>query len=73
MVGYIYVTDAPHFGTTEADGTLKLKGLAPGRYKVTFWNPLIADAPERQEAAGGGGHSHGGGGGMGMDDDDMDF
>jgi plastocyanin len=46
MVGYIYVTDAPYFGTTLADGTLKLKGLAPGRYKVTFWNPLIADAPE---------------------------
>jgi plastocyanin len=47
MVGYIYVTDAPYFGTTEADGTLRLKGLAPGKYKVTFWNPLIADAPEQ--------------------------
>jgi len=46
MVGYIYVTDAPYFGTTLADGTLKLKGLAPGKYKVTFWNPLIADPPE---------------------------
>ncbi len=47
MVGYIYVTDAPYFGTTQADGTLKLKGLAPGKYKVTFWSPLIADAPEQ--------------------------
>jgi plastocyanin len=47
MVGYIYVTDAPFFGTTKDDGTLKLKGLAPGKYKVTFWSPLIADAPER--------------------------
>jgi plastocyanin len=47
MVGYIYVTDEPYFGTTEADGTLRLKGLAPGKYKVTFWNPLIADAPEQ--------------------------
>jgi plastocyanin len=47
MVGYIYVTDAPYFGTTEANGTLRLKGLAPGKYKVTFWNPLIADAPEQ--------------------------
>ena len=45
MVGYIYVTDAPYFGTTSADGSLKLKGLAAGKYKVTFWNPLIADAP----------------------------
>jgi len=32
---------------------------------------LIADAPEKEEAAPAGGHSHGGGGGM--DDDDMDF
>lgn len=47
MVGYIYVTDAPFFGTTQDDGTLKLKGLAAGKYKITFWNPLIADAPER--------------------------
>ena len=46
MVGYIYVTDAPYFGTTQDDGTLKLKGLAAGKYKVTYWSPLIADAPE---------------------------
>ena len=40
---------------------------------VLSTDALIADAPEREEAAAGGGHSHGGGGGMGMDDDDMDF
>jgi plastocyanin len=45
MVGYIYVTAEPFFGTTQADGTLKLKGLAPGKYTLTFWSPLIADAP----------------------------
>jgi chaperonin GroEL len=39
---------------------------------VLSTDALIADAPERDEAAAGGGHSHGGGG-MGMDDDDMDF
>ena len=39
---------------------------------VLSTDALIADAPEREEAAAGGGHSHGGGG-MGMDDDDMDF
>jgi chaperonin GroEL len=37
---------------------------------VLSTDALIADAPERDEAAAGGGHSHGGGG---MDDDDMDF
>lgn len=47
MVGYIYVTDAPYFGATQVDGSLNLKGLAPGNYKMTFWSPLIADAPER--------------------------
>ncbi len=39
---------------------------------VLSTDALIADAPEKEEAAAGGGHSHGGGG-MGMDDDDMDF
>ena len=38
---------------------------------VLSTDALIADAPEKEEAAAGGGHSHGGG--MGMDDDDMDF
>ena len=47
MVGYIYVTDAPYFGTTQGDGSLKLKGVTAGNYKVTFWSPLVADAPER--------------------------
>jgi plastocyanin len=47
MVGYIYVTDAPYFGTTQADGSLRLKGVAAGNYNVTFWSPLVADAPER--------------------------
>jgi len=46
MVGYIYVTDAPYFGTTEAGGSLHLKGLPPGDYRVTIWSPFIADAPE---------------------------
>jgi plastocyanin len=46
MVGYIYVTDAPYFGTTEAGGSLHLKGLPVGDYRVTIWSPFIADVPE---------------------------
>lgn len=46
MVGYIYVTDAAYFGKTGADGSLAFKDLADGEYQVTFWSPLIADAPE---------------------------
>ena len=45
MVGYIYVTDAPFFGTTGADGVVRLPGLAPGDYRVSIWSPLIADPP----------------------------
>ena len=46
MVGYIYVTDAPYFGTTEAGGSLHLKGLPAGDYRVAIWSPFIADARE---------------------------
>jgi plastocyanin len=47
MVGYIYVTPAPFFGITDAAGTLTLKDLPRGDYRVTIWSPYIADGPER--------------------------
>lgn len=46
MVGYLYVTDAPYFGKTDANGYLRLAGLAPGRYILGVWRP---EAPERDE------------------------
>jgi plastocyanin len=45
MVGYIYVTDAPYFGTTESGGSLQLKDLPVGDYRLAVWSPFIADAP----------------------------
>ena len=45
MVGYIYVTDAPYFGTTEAAGTLELKAIPLGDYRMVLWSPFIADPP----------------------------
>jgi plastocyanin len=45
MVGYIYVTDAPYFGITEAAGGLTLKDLPKGDYRIAIWGPYIADAP----------------------------
>src|SRR5882672_7940745 len=45
MVGYIYVTDTPYFGRTEAGGRLHLKGLPAGDYRVAIWSPFIADVP----------------------------
>lgn len=46
MVGYILVTDAARFGTTAADGTLLLKSLPEGDYRVSIWSPYIADPPD---------------------------
>ncbi len=43
MVGYIYVTDAPHFGVTETTGGLRLEGLPAGDYRLSIWSPFIAD------------------------------
>jgi plastocyanin len=44
MVGYIYVTDAPYFGETDAQGTLHWDNLPPDTYSVTLWSPYITDA-----------------------------
>ncbi len=49
MAGYIYVTAAPAFGTTDGDGTLRLQELAAGDYRVTIWSPLVADPPASLE------------------------
>jgi plastocyanin len=45
MVGYIYVTDAPYFGKTEAVGSAQLKALPVGDYRIAVWSPFIADPP----------------------------
>jgi plastocyanin len=43
MVGYIYVTDAPNFGKTDAQGTLHWSALPADTYTITLWSPYIAD------------------------------
>lgn len=45
MVGYIYVTDAPYFGTTEPAGGLQFKDAPVGDYRIVVWSPFIADVP----------------------------
>lgn len=50
MLGYIYVTDDPWFGVTDASGQLKLDQLPPGRYTATLWHPQNEDL---QPVAGG--------------------
>ncbi len=41
MVGYLFVTDAPWFGTTGADGVWKAHDLPAGEYELQVWTPLL--------------------------------
>ena len=43
MLGYIYVTDDPRFGVSDAQGKLRLDDLPPGTYHVTLWHPQLLD------------------------------
>ncbi len=46
MVGYIYVTDAPYFGKTDAHGKVHWSGVPADSYEVAIWSPFIADPAE---------------------------
>jgi plastocyanin len=41
MQGYIYVTDAPFFATTDAAGMATLRGLPNGEFRVAVWHPEL--------------------------------
>jgi plastocyanin len=43
MIGYIYVTDSPWFGRTDASGGYRFRDLPAGDYTVRIWHPLIKD------------------------------
>lgn len=43
MLGYVYVTDDPRFGVSDAAGHVSLDGLPAGAYHVTLWHPQLAD------------------------------
>ncbi len=43
MLGYIYVTDDPRFGVSDAQGQVRLEDLPPGDYHATLWHPQLAD------------------------------
>lgn len=48
MVGYVYVTDTPYFGKTDANGFLRLSGLPPGRYTLGLWQAGVAGKDDAQ-------------------------
>jgi hypothetical protein len=39
MIGYVYVTDAPHSGTTNASGEWHSRDLPAGEYSIELWTP----------------------------------
>ena len=43
MLAYIYVTDSPYFGKSDAQGTLVLHDLPAGNYTLTAWHPQLPD------------------------------
>jgi plastocyanin len=43
MLGYIYVTDSPFFGKSDAHGQLLLRDLPVGSYLVTAWHPELPE------------------------------
>ncbi len=42
MLGYIYVTDDPRFGVSDAQGRVYLEHLPAGDYHLTLWHPQLA-------------------------------
>jgi plastocyanin len=51
MVGYIYVTEAPAFGETNASGSFDSPPLASGKYRIDVWSPRIAESVMDGEAS----------------------
>jgi plastocyanin len=41
MVGYIYVSESPYFGKTDASGTVQIADLPPRAYTVRVWHPQM--------------------------------
>ena len=39
MVAYILVVDTPYYAKTDANGRVRLDGLAPGEYQIKAWQP----------------------------------
>ena len=46
MVGYVYVSESPYFGTTGEDGTVVIEDLPPRAYAVRVWHPQSDVAEE---------------------------
>jgi len=48
MIGYVYVTDAQYFGTTDEEGHFRTT-VSPGEYRVQVWSPRFSKADNASE------------------------
>jgi plastocyanin len=49
MLGYIWVTDSPWYGQSDASGRLQLRDLAAGEYTVRIWHALLNESGPQLE------------------------
>jgi len=49
MLGYIWVTDSPWYGQSNASGRVQLHDLAPGEYTVRIWHALLNESGPQLE------------------------
>ncbi len=49
MLGYIWVTDSPWYGQSDASGRLQLHDLPPGDYTVRIWHALLDESGPQLE------------------------
>ena len=49
MVGYLYITDAPYYKTTDKEGKAQLTGIPVGKYNVQLWHPRMAVSNEASQ------------------------
>ena len=50
MLGYIFVTAAPFFGRTDANGEWQGRDLPVGRFRVRVWHPLLNESQELERS-----------------------
>jgi plastocyanin len=48
MTSYVHVLPHPKFAVTAADGSFKIEGLLPGKYKLKFWHEKYAAVDEKE-------------------------